>query len=266
MNGPAFSSAGNDDVRRFFVPAEQLTRDRVHLPADIAHHISRVLRLKAGTEIALLDGRGTLCRCLLETTAGQHVTAIIQGRHTSSETALPIDLCQGLPKADKMELILQKGTELGIRQFVPFISERVIDRKAAERGEKRLERWRLIVREAARQSHRLFLPEVVAPLPLSRVLADCTAELKLLLWEDASQPLATALPAPPPRSVALLIGPEGGFSAAEAGAARQAGFIPVGCGPRILRTETAGFTVATILQYLYGDLQQLPKVEGDLSS
>lgn len=251
-------------MRRFFVSSELLTNDRIDFPKETAHHISRVLRLKAGTEIELLDGHGTLCRCILESCDGRDLVASVQERHVATETALPIDLYQGLPKLDKMELILQKGTELGIRRFVPVLSERVTERKAQERGIKRLDRWGTIVQEAARQSQRLFLPTIDAPQSFADVLGNCTAELKLMLWEDATQPLDAALPAQPPQDVALLIGPEGGFSASEADLAQQAGFIPVGCGPRILRTETAGFTVAIILQYLYGDLRQPPKTNGGL--
>lgn len=249
-------------MRRFFVSPELLTQDRFELPGDIAHHVGRVLRLKSGAEIELLDGHGTLCHCILETAPGQALIAVVRQRQDGSETALPIDLYQGLPKSDKLELILQKGTELGIRNFIPVISERVIDRKARERGTKRLDRWRTITREAARQSQRLFLPQVEPPQLLAEALASCRAELKLMLWEDTSRPLDSALPTTPPQDVALLIGPEGGFSTAEAELAQQAGFIPVGCGPRILRTETAGFTVATILQYLYGDLRLPPRTNG----
>lgn len=252
-------------MRRFFLSAELLADDRIPLPTDIAHHVSRVLRLTTGAEIALFDGQGTLCRCRLDTATGT-LFAIVEERQCHAETALPIDLYQGLPKIDKMELILQKGTELGIRRFTPVLSERVTERKAAERSAKRLERWQLIVREAARQSQRLFLPTLTSPTPLDDVLVNCTAELKLLLWENAAQPLDAVLPSRPPRDVALLIGPEGGFSASEAAAAAAAGFRAVGCGPRILRTETAGFAVATILQYRYGDLQLLPNAADETSA
>jgi 16S rRNA (uracil1498-N3)-methyltransferase len=124
----------------------------------------------------------------------------------------------------------------------------------AVRGAKRLERWERIVREAAGQCRRSHLPRLVPPQPFAAALAACDEELRLLLWEEESRPLAEVLPPAPPRSVALLIGPEGGLTVAEVAAARAAGFVPVRLGPRILRTETAGLAAAAVLQYLYGDL------------
>lgn len=112
--------------------------------------------------------------------------------------------------------------------------------------------------EAARQSGRTILPQVDAPGLLSQQLENCQAQLRLILWEEARLPLAAALPGTPLRDVAILVGPEGGLSREEVELASQFGFLPVSLGPRILRTETAGFAVAGILQYLYGDLGRDP--------
>ena len=157
-------------------------------------------------------------------------------------------------KGDKMEMILQKGTELGINSFSPVWSERSIPAATSGRETKKRQRWQRIVTEAARQSRRPILPCCDPPRPLEAVLDDCNAELKLMLWEEGSQPLSQILKTEPPRDVALLVGPEGGFSPQEAEMARSHGFLPVHLGARILRTETAGFAVSAVLQYLYGDL------------
>lgn len=244
-------------MRQFFVPPEALGGDAVTLEGEVHHHLATVLRLGPGEEILLLDGRGTLCRCRIERLDRRGGLARVLECRQEPETAFPIQLLQGLPKADKMELVLQKGTELGLGAFTPVLAERSVS-APRERGEKRQQRWERIVREAARQSRRRLLPRLDPPQPLAEALAACTADLRLMLWEQESHPLAAALPATPPRNAAILVGPEGGFSSAEVNAARATGFVPVGLGPRILRSETAGFAVASILQYLYGDLGAAP--------
>lgn len=241
-------------MHRFFVPPETLLGEEVSLPLDVLHHLS-VLRFRGGEEILLLDGTGFLCRCRIVSLGRKGGTARVTQRWRERESAFPITLLQGVPKGDKMDLVLQKGTELGIARFVPVISGRSIQVKGGESREgSRLERWERIVREAARQSRRPALPVLTPPLPFAEALADRSEELRLFLWEEESSPLATALPLRPPRDAAILIGPEGGFSPEEAEASRRAGFVPVGLGPRILRSETAGFVVASILQHRYGDL------------
>jgi 16S rRNA (uracil1498-N3)-methyltransferase len=239
-------------MRRFFIPPQNLLVDPVPLPEAIVHHLGAVLRLSAGEEILLLDGAGRLCRCRLESLSRRAGTARVLECWQQPESALPLRLLQGLPKGDKMDLVLQKGTELGLAAFTPVLAERSIP--SADRGEKRRQRWERIIREAAQQSRRAHLPRLDAVSPLTEALQGCGEALRLLLWEEESRPLAEVLPAAPPRDVAILVGPEGGWSAAEVVLARGAGFIPVGLGPRILRSETAGLAIAAILQYLYGDL------------
>lgn len=240
-------------MRRFFVAAEVLAVERPVLPEEVVRHLT-VLRLAAGEEILLLDGEGGVARCRLAALGKRSGEAEVLARWRENDTAFPVTLLQALPKGDKMELILQKGTELGVGGFVPVLTGRSVAQPGAERGEARRERWQRIVCEAARQCRRPCLPSLAAPQPLDAALAAVSAELRLMLWEEGSRPLSAVLPASPPASAAVLVGPEGGFSATEATQARRAGFVPVRIGPRILRTETAGFAAAAILQYLYGDL------------
>jgi 16S rRNA (uracil1498-N3)-methyltransferase len=241
-------------MRRFFVPPDSLVRDIVTLSGETLHHLAVVLCLSSGDEILLLDGRGTLCHCRLTALNKDTGEAQVVRRWQEEETACPIHLLQGLPKGDKLELILQKGTELGIGSFSPLHTERSVPRPGGKREVQKQERWQKIVREAARQSCRSRLPHLQPVCTLKEALDRCEEELRLMLWEDGSRPLAEVLPADSPRSTALLVGPEGGFSPDEAALARSAGFIPVRIGPRIMRTETAGFAAAAILQYRYGDL------------
>ncbi|WP_298036200.1 16S rRNA (uracil(1498)-N(3))-methyltransferase [uncultured Desulfuromonas sp.] len=241
-------------MRRFFVPEQTLCGSEVPLFGETLHHLGTVLRLPEGEEVLLLDGAGTVCRCRIEALAKAEGKARVLKRWQETETAFPVHLYQALPKGERMELVLQKGTELGIRAFTPLLAGRTIPRLPAARAEKRRQRWERIVREAARQCRRPCLPRLDAPRTMTEALPECDQELRLMLWEQGSRPLNEVLPPAPPRSAAILVGPEGGFGADEAGQAREAGFLPVRIGPRILRTETAGFAVAAILQYLYGDL------------
>ena len=241
-------------ARHFFVTTEAIHNDTVTLPAELANHVGTVLRLNKGDEIILLDGNGNHYRCRIETLEKRTGAARIIEQWLIEEQTIPLRLIQGLPKGDKMEMILQKGTELGINCFSPVWSERSLPAAPSGRDVKKQQRWQRIVTEAARQSRRPILPNCEQARPLQEVLGDCDAELKLMLWEEGSQPLREVLPELPPREIALLVGPEGGFSPQEAGLAQAHGFLPVHLGSRILRTETAGFAVSAVLQYLYGDL------------
>lgn len=240
-------------ARQFFIPTDAIQDDRVALPSDLASHIGAVLRLTAGEEIILLDGNGQHYRCIIDRLDKRSGEGHIIDQWQETEQTIPVELLQGVPKGDKMDLILQKGTELGIRRFSPVWSERSIPSPDTGRNNKKQLRWQRIVSEAARQSRRPILPQCELPRRLEAALIDCRAELKLMLWEEGSRPLKSVLPQYPPQDVAILVGPEGGFSAREADLAQSFGFIPVHLGPRILRTESAGFAVSAVLQYLYGD-------------
>ncbi|WP_429886643.1 16S rRNA (uracil(1498)-N(3))-methyltransferase, partial [Geoalkalibacter halelectricus] len=225
----------------------------VMLGGELEHHLGRVLRARVGDEVELLDGRGLCCRCRIEEFTKKGVRLRVITRAPVRERTLPIRLIQGLPKSDKMDLILQKGTELGVAAFTPWLAGRSVARPEPERRERRAQRWEKIVVEAAQQSRRALLPRLDAPMGLDEALCG-DEDLRLLLWEEQSLPLAEILAGQKPRAAAVLVGPEGGLEAAEVERARAAGFIPVNFGPRILRTETAGFAVVSVLQYLYGDL------------
>ena len=233
-------------MHRLFVAPEALQAAVVVISGDAFHHLS-VLRLRLGDEILLLDGGGRLGRGVLRQVSRSAAQAEVLKRWEEKEELLPLRLLQGLPKGEKFEWLLEKGVELGISTFTPVSSER-----SQTRGEKS-SRWQRIIQEAARQSRRPLLPVLEELRPLPQALQQTTEALRLMLWEEGSLPLNAALPQDSPASCALLVGPEGGFSAVEAQAAVAAGFIPVSLGKRILRTETAGMAVAAVLQNRYGD-------------
>ena len=246
------------DPLRFFVPAESLQGDRVFVTGEPYHHLRNVLRIKAGAILLLLDGFGQCCEVQLEQLHSEQATTRVIRRWQETDAALPITLLQALPKGDKFDLVLQKGTELGVSCFQPLETEHAIPSLNAARLSKREQRWQRIISEAARQSRRNFLPELKPLQKLAMVLEQPSGDLKLVLWEAGSVALAEVLPEAPPTGVALLIGPEGGFSATEIKTITAAGFQAVHLGPRILRTETAGLAATPILQYLYGDWQHPP--------
>jgi 16S rRNA (uracil1498-N3)-methyltransferase len=249
------------DPLRFFVPATSLQNDRIVIEGEPHHHLRNVLRIKPGSKITLLDGLGQCCEVLLEQLHAGHATARVIRRWQAEDRLLSITLMQALPKGDKFDLVLQKGTELGVNCFQPVETAHAIPHLNQAKQTKRQHRWQRIVREAARQSRRCFLPEVQPLQKLSGVVADASSELKLVLWESGAVPLAKALPQNPPADVSLLVGPEGGFSVAEIEVITATGFQAVHLGPRILRTETAGLAATSILQYLYGDWQLPPVID-----
>jgi 16S rRNA (uracil1498-N3)-methyltransferase len=246
------------ELPRFFVPADTLRGDSIEIGGEALHHLRTVLRLGPGAEVLLLDGLGGCCRVRLVTLGRDLATAAVSARWTAAEQPCPLRLLQALPKGDKFDLVLQKGTELGITTFQPLLSSRTLARADVSR---RL-RWQRIVSEAARQSRRPRLPGLEPLCPLQEALGKVDEPLKLVLWEESARPLREVLPSRAPAGVALLVGPEGGFGVEEVAGVEAAGFVPVHLGPRILRTETAGLAVAAVLQYLYGDWDQAPAQHG----
>ena len=238
-------------MRRFYFPEMP---DRVgtivDLPNDVIRHLSTVLRQQQGSRFELFDGRGRLALCILED-GGK--SALIEQLSQNAPPSFQIELIQGLAKGEKLDMILQKGTELGLSRFILTQSERTVVKITEAKKSSRIERWQKVIHEACRQCGQSFAPEIKFRESLKAALEDAEGELRLMLWEDASIPLDQLLPEKTPVSISLLVGPEGGFSKTEADQAQRAGFKAVRLGPRILRTETAGLAILSILQYLYGD-------------
>ncbi len=247
------------NVRRFLVPPGSLDVESVTIEGDLHRHAVKVLRLKVGTWVLLADGQGKERKGVVaDIGRTSFVVTLGEEEEPASipEEGVRITLYQGLPKGEKLDFILQKGTELGASAIVPFAARRTVVRIPPDQREERLERWRRIVREASRQSGRASVPEVWLAADLDEVLRTAHHPVKLLLWEEERErglkEVLARLPAP--GSVAVLIGPEGGFTAEEASRAQVAGFVPVTLGRRILRTETAGLALLAILQFVWGDV------------
>lgn len=248
-------------MRRFFVQPENIRDGRVRLTGHEAYHARRVLRLKPEDDVLLLDGRGNefSARIVSETPAGLDLM-ILEEHPAPTESPLDLTLGLALIKPDRMEWAIQKGTELGLKTFIPVRTARCTARLEPTRSDHRLERWARISREAVKQSRRGMPVDIHPPMDLDKFLAHAgEAELRIMLYEGVRSGLRphwkTLLArSPRPRRVAALVGPEGGFTDTEVDAARAAGFELLGLGPRILRSETAAMAMMTVLVYELGDL------------
>lgn len=251
---------GGDGVQmpRFFIKPEEVRGNSILITGEDVNHIKNVLRLRTGEEVILADGRGTDYTVELERfEPGCIVTKVIDSKTNASEPLLEVTLYQGLPKSDKMDLIIQKGIELGVSRIVPVMTERTVvridNRKDADT---KVARWQRIALEAAKQSNRGRVPAVEYPITFQEALKRASdMQLRIIPYEkETGKGLKQLLANGTITSAAVFIGPEGGFTGKEVENAIQAGITPVTLGPRILRTETAGIAVLSILMYELGDV------------
>jgi 16S rRNA (uracil1498-N3)-methyltransferase len=246
-------------VPRFFVPPEAIAEGIVILPSDAAHHARNVLRLRPGEAVTIHDGTGMRYACRLAEVTPAAVTAAIEtAAPADTEPSARITVAQALPRTpEKVEQVLQHGTEIGAAGFVLFGARRSVAKiESGDKLVKRLERWRAIVRGAAEQSGRAVLPSV-AWLPASTLLADTFSDYsaRLILHESASVPLRTALEteAAVAERLLIVVGPEGGLADDEVEKFEVAGGISVSLGPRVLRTETAALVAVSQILFARGD-------------
>ena len=241
---------------RFFIDSLPVDGKAVVTGED-AHHMLKVLRMKAGESLILCDGQGHDYSCTFMQANGDTAECQVQEVLPSrGEPNVRVTLYMGLPKGDKMDFIVQKAVELGAVEIVPFLAERSVSRPDAKTLRKKCERWRKIAREAAMQCGRGCVPVVGEPLTQKQAAEQAAAcDAPLFLYEDEREfGIRQALRGKQPRSVALMIGPEGGFAPAEAETAKQAGMQSVSLGPRILRCETAPLAALSVVMYETGNL------------
>jgi 16S rRNA (uracil1498-N3)-methyltransferase len=225
-------------MNRFFVPPGVTTPDRFPLPGAIAHQVRRVLRLRDGDRVVLLTGDGTEAECRLD---GDE--CVVEARRPATdEPRHRLTVCQALLKGDALEHVVRQGTEIGVARFRLVITERCVARDLSPR---RLERLRVIAREAAEQSERGVVPPVDAPVPLDAVLSSAS----VVLYERHDGVRLGQLPP----AASVVIGPEGGFAPAEIEAARGASLVLAGLGPRILRSESVSLAAAAVILSRTGD-------------
>lgn len=240
---------------RFFVEEHQIEPTRIHITGSDVNHIRNVLRMKPGEEI-LVSAQGSLeYRCYIERLEEEEVTAVIlYAMENDLELPSRIYLFQGLPKGDKMEFIIQKTVELGVHEIIPVASRRCVVKLDEKKAKSKTARWQGIAESAAKQSKRMIVPQIHPVMKFEQALEYAKSlDMVLIPYELAkgmrhTRELFAGIR--PGQSVGIFIGPEGGFEEDEVRQAVEAGAQPVTLGRRILRTETAGMTVLSILMYL----------------
>lgn len=244
-------------MQRYFVEKDQIQGQYIRIKGEDAHHISRVMRMKKGTTIICndYDGHSALCE-IEEITSGEVLVHVIKWMDEAHELPVSVTIAQGLPKGDKLETIIQKGTELGAKKFLPFFASRSIVKWDEKKGRKKTERFKKIAKEAAEQSHRNIIPEIIPPVSfkeLNQQIVDY--DIVLIAYEEeakagAKSQLAHQLKKlKPGNSVLLVVGPEGGLSEEEVDFLIANGGQTCSLGPRILRTETAPLYFLSVISY-----------------
>ena len=239
----------------FFVEPSQIQGNKIIITGKDVNHIKNVLRMKPGEEIAVsngLDGKEYHCG-IAEWYEDRIVCDLFFVKEEGVELASKIYLFQGLPKADKMELIIQKAVELGVYEIIPVASKRAVVKLDAKKAESKLIRWQAIAEAAAKQSKRGIIPKIKEVMSFQGAVAySSCAQVKIIPYElaqgmERTKEIISGIR--PGEPVAVFIGPEGGFAEEEIEMAMQAGIEPVTLGRRILRTETAGMAVLSVIMY-----------------
>lgn len=237
---------------RFLVGRGVAEGERVDLETEEAKHAC-VRRLRPGEPVVLFDGAGSSWLGVVDACTRRAVAVMVTKRFPEREGESPLDLTLALAvlKADRIDWVVEKATELGVRRIRPFISQHSLARPSAARQA----RWRQIALSAAKQCGRTVVPRVEIPVDWDALLSEPSPR-RLLFWEtrDARSVCEIAAVLPPPERLTVVIGPEGGFATAEIDAARRAGCDVVGLGQRILRAETAAVAAVALCQHLWGDL------------
>ncbi len=241
-------------MHHFFVTQDQIVGEKIYIEGSDVNHIKNVLRMKIGEELQISDGGNRKYLCEIASMSSEEVCAFIK-EEQFSDTELPskIYLFQGLPKSDKMELIVQKAVELGVFEIIPVVTKRAVVKLDEKKASKKVERWNSIAEGGAKQSGRNVIPNVAQVMSFKEAIA-FAKELDVVLipyelaegMQETKQVIADIKPG---QSIGIFIGPEGGFDKSEVEYAMSQGAKAITLGKRILRTETAGLTTLSILMY-----------------
>jgi len=234
------------DVPRFFI--DDVSSDVLAVSGDDARHIAKSLRMRAGEEIILCDGRGTDAHCEIENIGEEVAVRVLRRVKNAAEPDIRATLYMGCPKGGKLEFIVEKAVELGAGAIVPVITGRSVSRPAGDGASRRGERLRRHAREAAKQCGRGIIPEVGDFISFDEMLGELSRYDEILFcYEGGGEPIGRVCGGIQAESVAVIIGPEGGFGPEEADALKKAGATAVSLGPRVLRCETAALAALTVV-------------------
>jgi 16S rRNA (uracil1498-N3)-methyltransferase len=245
-------------MQRYFVTPEQMTESTVSISGDDVKHIAKVMRMTPGDQVICSDNRERVAKCEITQVNELSIElSILEWMTSETELPIPVTVAQGLPKHDKLEMIVQKGTELGANEFLPFQASRSIVKWDAKKSKKKTERLQKIIKEAAEQSHRNRMPVCKEPVTLKELISHSDAyTIKIVAYEEDAKQNETSNLAELMKNadvqkdrMLIVIGPEGGLSDDEIDLLQNAGFITCGLGPRILRTETAPLYLLSAVSY-----------------
>jgi len=240
-------------MHRFYVDNEKILDDKIIITGHDVNHIKNVLRMKPGDELIICNGQGKDCYCIINKVSDREIETHIKSiQETETELPVKITLFQGIPKSDKMELIIQKAVELGVYEIVPVMTARcVVKYSDAKKEDKKISRWQAISENAAKQSQRGIIPKVLPVMSFKEaVLYASGMDLKVIPYENEKGMSATkdALSGLKDcRTAGIFIGPEGGYESSEVELAKEYNIIPISLGKRILRTETAGLALLSMM-------------------
>jgi 16S rRNA (uracil1498-N3)-methyltransferase len=239
-------------LTRVYVEGPLTSGKRVKLEGNAASHVTRVLRLRVGSALILFNGEGGEYEASIDKAAGGEVIVAV-GAHAAHEreSPLPVTLAQGVSRGERMDLVVQKATELGVTALAPVLTERSVVRLTAQQSDRKANHWRAIAIAACEQCGRNRLPLIAAPQGYREFLRSVPGGMRVLLAPGGSVTLKDL--ARPDGAVTVLIGPEGGLTDEEQQAAVAAGFTAARLGPRVLRTETAAIAALALLQREFGD-------------
>ncbi|MDQ5987870.1 MAG: Ribosomal RNA small subunit methyltransferase E [Syntrophus sp. SKADARSKE-3] len=246
-----------------------MTRPRIYLPCDLEpgnrynltegdrRYLQSVLRLETGDAILVFNGKGREGEGIVDSVGDKNLCVAVQDVWSASPEDLSIILAQALPKSGKMDVIIQKATELGVSRIIPFISHRCVPRLDEQKSWARQERWQKIAMEAARQCRRAHIPDITPILPFADMLIQSpTDSFKMILWEEEMtagiRSLLTCAYSVLGRECVIAVGPEGGFTSDEIDQAKGERFLTASLGRHVLRTETASLAAIAIIQYEIG--------------
>lgn len=238
---------------RFYVDENQIQNKKIIITGKDVNHIKNVLRMKTGEEIIICNGQGKDCYCIINRVSDTEIEALVKSvQDTDTELPVKVTLFQGLPKSDKMELIIQKAVELGVYEIVPVMTARcVVNYSDKKKEDKKLLRWQSISESAAKQSQRGIIPEIRPVMSFEDAVKYASnMDLKVIPYEnergmdgtkDALSRLKNC------KTAGIFIGPEGGYEISEVELAKEYGILPISLGRRILRTETAGLALLSMM-------------------
>jgi 16S rRNA (uracil1498-N3)-methyltransferase len=240
---------------RIYLPIITPKEQQISITGEKAHYLTSVLRCRKGDELIVFDGYGECFKTIIISIDRKEVIAGIRGTLSwNPESPVDIILVQSLLKSDRMDLVIRKTTELGVKEIIPVITERTQMRET-----RKVERWRKIAEEASRQSGRSIIPAVHEPVELKQFLSTCDSgftPLGVIFYEEEGIKLSEAVSTFnfQPSTFFVIIGPEGGFAGEEIDLAKDRGILVASLGKRILRSETAAISAVTLVQFLFGDL------------